>query len=96
MESGRPFVGWLLWHIVALAITLLGFVVLNMAFALLFPPCIDCHAHVGVPFAYMDTGSEAAGGGLLWRGVVADSLIILATTFGLLSALRHIISGKRS
>ena len=90
MEPTTSVRSWrgLAWHIAAFAISLLGFFIFNVAYGTLFPACVDCHAHVGVPFAYLDTGGFVGGGGLLWRGVFADSLIILAATLGLFRVLR--------
>ena len=39
-------------YVAALFVSLLGFLALNVCYGVVFPTCIDCHAHVGVPFAY--------------------------------------------
>jgi hypothetical protein len=85
-------------YIRALVISLLGFVALNICYGAFFslPPCSDCHAHVGVPFAYRDMGGYEGGGGFLWRGVFADSATILATAVVLALAVQHVLSRKRS
>ena len=82
-------------HIAALIISMLGFLMLNVGYEVMFPACVDCHAHMGVPFAYLDGGGFDGGGGLLWSGVVADSLVILATASGLTVAFRRLFSHKR-
>jgi hypothetical protein len=79
-------------YIAALFVSLLGFLALNVAYGVLFPACIDCHAHVGVPFAYLDTGGFEGGGGVLWRGALGDSVIILATAVALVRAFHHVLS----
>ena len=83
-------------YVAALFVSLLGFLALNVCYGVLFPTCIDCHADVGVPFAYLDTGGFEGGGGLLWRGVLGDSVIILATALALVLAFHHVFSPKRS
>jgi hypothetical protein len=53
--------------------------------------------HVGVPFAYRYIGGvEEVGGGMLWRGVFADSATILATAVMLVLAVQLVLSHKRS
>jgi hypothetical protein len=84
------------WYIAALVISVLGFGVLNASYAVMFPACIDCHAHVGVPFAYLDTGGFEGGSGLLWRGVFADLLLMLAAALVLALVMPHLRSHKRS
>jgi len=79
-------------HIAALIISMLGFLVLNVGFGVMSPACNDCHAHVGVPFAYLDGGGFDGGGGLLWQGVVADSLVILATASALTVVFQRLFS----
>lgn len=71
---------------------MLGFVVLNASYAVMFPACIDCHAHVGVQFAYLDSGGFEGGGVLLWRGVFADLLLMLAAALVLALVLPHLRS----
>ena len=80
----------------ALVLSLLGFFVANVSYGVLFPGCADCHDHVGVPFAYLDTGGYDGGGGLLWRGVFADSAIILGTALALSRGFQRLRSHKRS
>jgi hypothetical protein len=56
----------------------------EFAFPSLYPSCIDCHAHVGFPFAYLDTGGRGLPpGGLLLFGAIGDSLIALLIAFSL-------------
>ena len=84
------------WYIAALVISVLGFVVSNARYAVMFPACIDCHAHVGLPFAYLDTGGfEGGGGGLLCWDVFADLLLMLAAALVLALVLPHLRSHKR-
>jgi len=103
-SSGRPSDNQIIFwrgsgrYIRALAVSLLGFVVLNACYALLapFPKCNDCHVHVGVPFAYRDVGGFEGGGGWLWRGVFADSVTVLVTALVLVLAVQHVLSHERS
>ena len=39
--------------------------------------CFDCGAKVGFPFPYMQEGTFATHGDLIWSGLVADSAIAL-------------------
>jgi hypothetical protein len=83
-------------HIAALIMPMFGFVVLNVGYTVVIsPPCNDCHAHVGVPFAYADDGANDGGGGLIWSGVVAGTLVILATSSALAVAFQRLFSAKR-
>ena len=65
-------------------LALLGFVALNVWINRIFPArCADCHARVGFPFAYYDAGGFAGDDGLLWPGLTADLILVLATAFGM-------------
>ncbi|HLK49767.1 MAG TPA: hypothetical protein VKT49_16605 [Bryobacteraceae bacterium] len=83
-------------YVAVLVVSLLGFLALNVCYGVLFPGCIDCHAHVGVPFAHLDAGGFEGGGGLMWWGVLADSVIVLATAVALVRAFQHLLSHKPS
>ena len=56
----------------------------EFAFPSLYPSCSDCHAHVGFPFAYLDTGGWGPPpGGLLLFGAIGDTVIALLLALGL-------------
>lgn len=56
----------------------------QLAFPASFPSCTDCHAHVGFPFAYLDTGGwDGPDGGLLLAGAIGDGLVALSLALGL-------------
>jgi hypothetical protein len=38
--------------------------------------CFDCFFPYGLPFTFFREGGYAGGGGLVWRGVVADCLVV--------------------
>ena len=62
---------------------LLGFVRLNVWFNTSHPArCADCHAHVGIPFAYYDAGGVLGGEAILWLGLTGDLLVVLGLAFG--------------
>jgi hypothetical protein len=83
-------------YIAALVASFVAFLLLNVAYAIFFPACIDCHAHVGIPFAYLDTGNELGEGGLLPWGTFADLLVVAATSGVLSVLLERALSSKRS
>jgi hypothetical protein len=69
-------------YFVALFLALFGFIVLNFVILAVYPPCADCHAHIGFPFAYLDGGGIEGGGGMLWLGAVGDLAVVLVITLG--------------
>src|ERR1044071_2261408 len=77
---------------VASVVPLLGYIALNVWINRTYPArCADCHARIGFPFAYYDTGGFAGDDRLLWFGLVADLVIVLGTAFGLVFAFeRHL------
>jgi len=63
-------------------LALLGFVALNGWFNGTYPArCADCHAHIGVPFAYYDAGGMLGGEAILWLGLTGDLLVVLGLAF---------------
>jgi hypothetical protein len=63
-------------------LSLLVFIALNLWVARAFPArCSDCHAHIGLPFAYYDEGGFAGDDALLWFGIIADLIIVLGVAF---------------
>jgi hypothetical protein len=39
--------------------------------------CFDCGARVGFPFSYMQEGTYATHGHIIWRGLAADCAVAL-------------------
>ena len=68
---------------VASLLALLGFIALNIWINRTFPAhCADCHARIGFPFAFYDAGGFAGDDALLWLGLTADLVVVLAIAFG--------------
>src|SRR6185437_1428565 len=73
---------------VALAFAFLLLLLLSIGatfvFPSLYPSCTDCHARVGFPFSYLDTGVWGPPGGrIILSGAVGDCLIALLIEFWL-------------
>lgn len=80
---------------IALATTGLAFVVANTVHFLRRVTCYDCFFPYGVPFTFYRDGGFAGGGGLVLRGLAADTVTIIVCA-ALLGALWQWFAAKRS
>jgi hypothetical protein len=80
---------------IALAATGLVFVVANTVHFLRRVTCYDCFFPYGVPFTLYRDGGYGGGGGLVLRGLVADTVTVIVIVV-LLGGLWQWLAAKRS
>jgi hypothetical protein len=73
----------------------LVFVVVNTFHFLRRVSCYDCFFPYGVPFTFYRDGGFAGGGGLVLRGLAADTMIVLISAV-LVGGLWQWLAEKRS
>jgi hypothetical protein len=67
-------------YCIALAATSLAFAVANTVHFLRRVTCYDCFFPYGVPFTLYRDGGYAGGGGLVLRGLAADTVTVIVST----------------
>lgn len=75
-------------YIVAFLASLALFWIANTTYYDFRPPCADCFFHYGVPFAFVNQGGFVGGGGWMWKGTVADLVLVLVVGVAIVLYLR--------